>query len=168
MHIQATNKGSDQTEHMRRLIWGFAGRTYTTLLEISCYGSNVIWSVVADNLHRIYFVHQRPRWNAANKIKTNFRDWRTCPCSFGNSNLWPLWFVQYTIIDFNEVDIRIYLPSGRGELSLFRVDKSSCLPKLKSITVLLYDFSIKNENFLVEFMFNLQSKDFLTSFINCY
>ena len=28
-----------------------------------------------------------------------------------------------------------------------RVDKSLCLPKLKSITVLLYDFSLKNENF---------------------
>ena len=30
---------------------------------------------------------------------------------------------------------------------LLRVDKSLCLPKLKSITVLLYDFSLKNENF---------------------
>ena len=50
----------------------------------------------------------------------------------------------YTIIDFNEVDIRIYLPIY---LSLLRVDKSLCLPKLKSITVLLYDFSFKNENF---------------------
>ena len=55
----------------------------------------------------------------------------------------------YTVIDFNEVDIRIYLPEksdnsprplGRGELSLLRVDKYLCLPKLKSITVLLYDF----------------------------
>ena len=32
-------------------------------------------------------------------------------------------------------------------LSLFRVDKSLCLPNVKSITVLLYDFSFKNENF---------------------
>ena len=47
---------------------------------------------------------------------------------------------------------------------------------LKSITVLLYDFLFKNENFatfffVVKDMFNLQSntsKDFLTSFINCY
>ena len=46
------------------------------------------------------------------------------------------------------VDIRIYLPEkvifteagGRGEYHL-RVDKSLYLPKLKSITVLLYDFS---------------------------
>ena len=53
----------------------------------------------------------------------------------------------------------------------FRVDKSLWLPKLKSITVLLYDFSFKNENFatftfVVKDMFNLlseTSKDFLTS-----
>ena len=61
-------------------------------------------------------------------------------------------------------------------ISLLRVDKSLCLPKLKSITVLLYDFSFKNENFAtftfhVEDLFNLQSKtskDFLTRFSNCY
>ena len=54
--------------------------------------------------------------------------------------------------------------------------KFLCLPKLKSMTVLLYDFSFKNENFahftfVVEDMFNFQSKtskDFLTSFSNCY
>ena len=51
---------------------------------------------------------------------------------------------------------------------------SLCLPKLKSITVLLYDFSLKNENFITlsfvaKDMFNHQSKtskDFLTSFSN--
>ena len=77
----------------------------------------------------------------------------------------------YTIIDFNEVDIRIYLPE-KVIISLLRVDKSLCLLKLKSITVLLYDFSFKNENFatftfIVKDMFNLQSKtskEFLTSF----
>ena len=37
-------------------------------------------------------------------------------------------------------------------MPLLRVDKSLCLPKLKSITVLLYDFSFKNENF-VTFIF---------------
>ena len=26
--IQATNNGSDQTAHMRRLVWAFAGLTY--------------------------------------------------------------------------------------------------------------------------------------------
>ena len=35
-NIQASNKGSDRTARMRRMIWGFAGRTY---LEISCRGS---------------------------------------------------------------------------------------------------------------------------------
>ena len=35
-------------------------------------------------------------------------------------------------------------------ISLLRVDKSLCLPKLKSITVLLYDFSFKNENFATQ------------------
>ena len=57
-----------------------------------------------------------------------------------------------------------------------RVDKSLCLPKLKPITVFLYDFSFKNENFatftfVVKDMFNLlsnTSKDFLTSFSNFY
>ena len=59
---------------------------------------------------------------------------------------------------------------------ILRVDKSLCLPKLKSITVLLYDFSFKNEHFatftfVVKDLFKLQSKtskDFLTSFSNCY
>ena len=51
--------------------------------------------------------------------------------------------------------------------------RSLCLPKFKSITVLLYDFSFKNENFatftfVVKDMFNLQSKECLTSFSNCY
>ena len=84
--------------------------------------------------------------------------------------------IYYTIIDFNEVDIRIYLPEK--VIIHRRVDKSLCLPKLKSITVLLYDFSFKNETFttftfVVKDIFNLQSKtskpkDFLTSFSNCY
>ena len=68
------------------------------------------------------------------------------------------------------------LGGGLGELSLFRVDESLCLPKLKSIIVLLYDFSFKNENFatftfVVKDMFNLLSKTskvFLTSFSNFY
>ena len=41
--IQVTSKGYDQTGHMRRLIWGFAGRTYHTvgnpmprLMYLSC------------------------------------------------------------------------------------------------------------------------------------
>ena len=50
------------------------------------------------------------------------------------------------------------------------------LLKLKSISVLFYDFSFKNENFAtftfaVKDMFNLQSKtskDFLKNFSNCY
>ena len=58
-------------------------------------------------------------------------------------------------------------------MSFLRVDESLCLPKLKPITVLLYDLSFKNENFdsftsVVKDMFNLQSKDFLTSFSKCY
>ena len=49
-----------------------------------------------------------------------------------------------------------------GLMSPLRVDKSLCLPKLKSITVLLYDFSFKNEKittftFVVKGMINLQS-----------
>ena len=48
-------------------------------------------------------------------------------------------------------------------MSLLRVDKTLCLPILKSITVLLYDFLFKNENFatftfVVKDIFNLQSK----------
>ena len=49
------------------------------------------------------------------------------------------------IIEINEVDIRIYLPEKAINIIL-RVDKSLCLLKLKTITVLLYDFSYKNEN----------------------
>ena len=42
-------------------------------------------------------------------------------------------------------------------MSLLRVDKAMCLPQLKSITVLLYDFSTMNKKFLIEFMFNLKT-----------
>ena len=67
--------------------------------------------------------------------------------------------------------MRIYLPESDNSwrlISLLRVDKSLCLPKLKSITVLLYDFSTKNEHFLLSLLLFLQPKDFLTTFINCY
>ena len=43
---------------------------------------------------------------------------------------------HYTTIDFNEVDMRIYL----SEISHLRKDKSLCLPILKSTSVLLYGF----------------------------
>ena len=63
--------------------------------------------------------------------------------------------------------MRIYLPE-KVIISLLRVNKFSCLPKLKSITVLLYDIATKNETFLLSLLLFLQPKDFLTSFINCY
>ena len=48
-------------------------------------------------------------------------------------------YMYYTIIDFNEVDITIYLPekvmftkAARPRwIPLLRVDKALCLPKLK-------------------------------------
>ena len=54
------------------------------------------------------------------------------------------------------IDVSINLPEkvnihrGRkAEVNItLKVDKSLCLPKLKSITALLYDFSNMNENFL--------------------
>ena len=56
--------------------------------------------------------------------------------------------------------MRIYLL-----LKVLRIDKFSCLPNLKLITVLLYDFSTKNEKkstytFVVEVVFTLQPKAF--------
>ena len=85
----------------------------------------------------------------------------------------------YTIIDFNEVDVRIYLPkkviftevTKPRWKSFIMVDKSSCLPKLKSITVLLYDFLTMNKNVLLSRFCcwsHVQPKDFLTNFSNCY
>ena len=42
----------------------------------------------------------------------------------------------------------IFHQGRQAEVNItFKVDKSLCLPKLKSITVLLYGFSFKNENF---------------------
>ena len=40
--------------------------------------------------------------------------------------------------------------------------------EIVSITVLLYDFSTMNGNFVVEVMVNPQHKDFLTGLINWY
>ena len=66
--------------------------------------------------------------------------------------------------------MRIYLPEKMiftkatrpRFISLLKVDKSSCLPKLKSITVLLYDLfyyerKFPTFNFVVEVMFNLRT-----------
>ena len=82
----------------------------------------------------------------------------------------------YTIIDFGEIDMRIYLPQKviihRGRQAEVKIIFKGSLPKLKSITVLLYDFNEERKfstfTFVVKVIFNLQSKDFLTSFINCY
>ena len=56
--------------------------------------------------------------------------------------------IYYTIINFNEEDMRIYLPekvifteaTGPRCISLLSVDKSLRFLKSKSVIVLLYDF----------------------------
>ena len=49
--------------------------------------------------------------------------------------------------------MRIYLPEKViFTKALLRVDKYSCLPKMKSITVLFYNFSTMNDNFLLSFL----------------
>ena len=45
-------------------------------------------------------------------------------------------------------------------ITFLRVDKFSCLPKLKSITVLLYDISIRNETFLLSLLFSFNLRTF--------
>ena len=42
--MQATSKGSDQTAHMRRLISGFAGRTYHIV------GNLMPWLIYKDTV----------------------------------------------------------------------------------------------------------------------
>ena len=58
-------------------------------------------------------------------------------------------WIYYTVIDFDEVDMRIYLPR---KVIIHRNRLSSCLPNLKPLTVLLYYFSTKNENFLLSLL----------------
>ena len=63
--------------------------------------------------------------------------------------------------------MRIYLPQKdihafteavrQRRISLLRVDTFLCLPKLKSIAVLLYYFSCSTFTFVVEAMFNLKT-----------
>ena len=55
--------------------------------------------------------------------------------------------IYYIIIDLNKVDMRIYLSVKR--IQLLGVDKSSCLPELKSIAALLYDFLTMYEKVLL-------------------
>ena len=63
--MQATSKDSDQTARMRRLTWGFAGRTlHTTKLEISCRGSITVYAGCKDiqNLRQsriTYYMQQK-------------------------------------------------------------------------------------------------------------
>ena len=69
--------------------------------------------------------------------------------------------------------MKIYLPKklysprphGKWEYHLLRVDKFLCLPKLKPIAVLLYDFSTMNENVLLSL---LLLKSYSTSFSNYF
>ena len=49
--------------------------------------------------------------------------------------------------------MRVYLTEKVIFTEATRVDKSLCLPKLKSIAVLLYDFSTMNKKFLYSFTF---------------
>ena len=56
--------------------------------------------------------------------------------------IWITASVYHTVIDFNEVDMRIYLPEKVIFTEVARVDKSSCLPKLKPITVLFFYFHL--------------------------
>ena len=59
---------------------------------------------------------------------------------------------------FNQIDMRIYLlekgifteAARQWLISLLRVDKSSCLPKLRSIPALLYDFLTATFTFVVK------------------
>ena len=63
----------------------------------------------------------------------------------------PRGYLQFVIVVF----------SDHTHLLFLRVDKSSCLPKLKSITVLLYDFTTKNKKkIFFHLIFDLQPKDF--------
>ena len=74
-------------------------------------------------------------------------------CSNIGHVLTPKWLsscsLYYIIIDSNEVAKLIYLPqkvifteaTRQRLISILKVDKSLCLPKLKAITVLLNDFS---------------------------
>ena len=62
--MQATSKSSDQTAHMRRLIWGFAGRTYHTfgkLLMQFIYILDIIWALTRKNLSSGVCKQQRCR-----------------------------------------------------------------------------------------------------------
>ena len=58
--MQATCKGSDQTARMRRLIWGFAGRTYHIV-------GNLMSQLIVDTSYkvqwyRICLIHKKPPW----------------------------------------------------------------------------------------------------------
>ena len=58
-NIEATSKDSDQTVRMRRLIWGFAGRTYHIVgnlmsrlshkFQLSPTGTSLQWSLQVLN-----------------------------------------------------------------------------------------------------------------------
>ena len=66
--------------------------------------------------------------------------------------------------------MRVYLSEKVIFTEAARVDKSLCLPKLKSITVLLYDFSTMNEIFLFSLFDKvmIKLKDLPTHLSSCY
>ena len=57
MNIQATSKGSDQTEHVRRLAWAFAGRTY---------------HIVGNIVSRLSFINKQSRLHRVSVLATIF------------------------------------------------------------------------------------------------
>ena len=60
--------------------------------------------------------------------------------------------------------MRVYLTEKVIFTEATRVDKSLCLPKLKSIAVLLYDFSTMNKKFLYSFTFVVEAMFNLSTF----
>ena len=43
--MQVTSKGSDQTAHMRRLVWAFAGRTYHIVENLMPWLKCSLWFI---------------------------------------------------------------------------------------------------------------------------
>ena len=99
------------------------------------------------------YILRTQKWSLPDLNCTDVTDvaWMAETAVWLNFFLWFSRILTYILqlLTSTEVNIRIYQPENvifteatwSRWISLLRVDKSLCLPKLKSITVLLYDFS---------------------------
>ena len=139
--MQATSKGSDQTAHMRRLIWGFADHTYHIVGNIM---SRLICSIIAidDVMFSTYCSGNQKHWFCwSNTVlwyklvlsqSSPMHCWLKVFFSFDLGNLWPN--CQHITQYQNTLTSGVFSNKGMSYIYLFRYQVAGILFTLVNLT----------------------------------